>query len=181
MPTGVLAIGCFSFWKEFSCSSFHSFVLKWDPMGHCLQNSMMWMIFGATGKAFSSKLLIIMLQSNPWTLKAITCRWSTLLFKSKWIFCKRNSAEFLRMKTGVTTDVKAVKRQSVKDFCSDEASVSSRCSPGLFWKNWDHSYQIVSPVLIQVQFDNLKMAGLSLTPVDLLMNILRFLQLMSPS
>ena len=39
------------------------------------------------------------------------------------------------MKTGVTTDVKAVKRQSVKDFCSDEASVSSRRSPGLFWKN----------------------------------------------
>ena len=106
--TGVLAIACFSFWKEFSCSSFHSFVLKWDPMGHCLQNSMMWMIFGATGKAFSSKLLIIMLQSNRWTLKAITCRWSTLLFKSKCasgIFCIRNSAEFLRMKTRIPTDV----------------------------------------------------------------------------
>ena len=27
-----------------------------------------------------------------------------------------------------------LKRQSVKDFCFDAASVSSRCSPGLFWK-----------------------------------------------
>ena len=30
--------------------------------------------------------------------------------------------------------VKALKRQSVKDFCFDAASVSSSCSPGLFWK-----------------------------------------------
>ena len=30
--------------------------------------------------------------------------------------------------------VTALKRQSVRDFCFDAASVSSRCSPGLFWK-----------------------------------------------
>ena len=30
--------------------------------------------------------------------------------------------------------VTALSRQTVKDFCFDAASVSSECSPGLFWK-----------------------------------------------
>ena len=60
--------------------------------------------------------------------------------------------------------------------------VSSRRSPILIpEKNWDHSYQIVSPVSIQFQFVYLKMAELSLMQVHLLMNFLRLLQLMSPS
>ena len=41
-------------------------------------------------------------------------------------------------------------------------------------KNWDHSYQIVSLVSIQVQFAYLKMAELSPIPVPLLMIFLRF-------
>ena len=71
-----------------------------------------------TGKAFSSKLLIIMLHSNAWTLKAITCRGSTLLFKNKCasgIFCIRNSPEFLRMKTGISTGVSETRSQLWKD------------------------------------------------------------------
>ena len=158
--------------------------------------------------------------------------------------------------------VTALKKQSVKDFCFDAASVSSSCSPGLFWKklrpvlpnskssidtssicllengrivpdtntslneyftsptinesvltfsvdelsshasvvdiktkaprinfyfhsnsgkNWGQSYQIASPVSIQVQFVYLKTAELFPTLIRLLMNILRLQQLMSLS
>ena len=79
---------------------------------------MMWIIFGATGKATSSKLLIIMLHSYAWTLKVITCYGSTLLFKNKCasgIFCIRNSAEYLRMKTGISTGVSKTRSQLWKD------------------------------------------------------------------
>ena len=100
------------------------------------------MIFGATGKAFSSKLLIIMLHSiaNASTSKAITCRGSTLQKQMR----VRNLLykKFRRIPTNENwnnyrcrrNNVTALKRQSVKDFCFDAASVSSRCAPGLFCK-----------------------------------------------
>ena len=53
-----------------------------------------------------------------WTLKAITCRGSTQLFKNKCasgIFCIRNSPEFLRIKTGISTGVSETRSQLWKD------------------------------------------------------------------
>ena len=150
---------------------------------------MLLMIFGATGKAFSSKLLITMLHSNAWTLKAITCRGSTQLFKNKCasgIFCIRNSAEFLQMKTGISNGVSETRSQLWKDSQLKISALMQRLSllvARLVYsgKNWGHSNQIASPVSIQVQFVYLKMAELFLTLVRLLMNILRLQRLMSPS
>ena len=75
--------------------------------------------------------------------------------------------------------VTALKRRSVKDFCFDAASVSSRYSPGLFWKklrpllpNSKSSVNTSSICLLQ---------NGRIEPVRLLMNFLRLLQLTSPS
>ena len=88
------------------------------------------------------ELLIIMLHSNAWTLKAIACRGSTQLFKNKCssgIFCIRNSAEFLRTKTGIGTGVSETRLQlwknsQLKISVLMQRLFSSSCSPGLFWK-----------------------------------------------
>ena len=135
------------------------------------------------------ELLIIMLHSNAWTLKAIACRGSTQLFKNKCssgIFCIRNSAEFLRTKTGIGTGVSETRLQLWKNSQLKISVLMQR----LFLlvarlvysgKNWGHSYQIASPVSIQVQFVYLKTAELFPTLIRLLMNILRLQQLMSLS
>ena len=135
------------------------------------------------------ELLIIMLHSNAWTLKAIACRGSAQLFKNKCssgIFCIRNSAEFLRTKTGIGTGVSETRLQLWKNSQLKISVLMQR----LFLlvarlvysgKNWGHSYQIASPVSIQVQFVYLKTAELFPTLIRLLMNILRLQQLMSLS
>ena len=158
-------------------------------MGHCLHLWWCEWYLVPLEKAFSSKLLIIMLHSNAWTLKAITCRGSTLLFKNKCasgIFCIRNSPEFLRMKTGISTGVSETRSQLWKDSQLKISVLMQRLfllNARLVYsgKNGGYSYQIASPVSIQVKFVYLKTAKLSLTPVRLLMNILRLLRLMTPS
>ena len=84
------------------------------------------------------------------------------------IFCIRNM-------------VTALTRLSVKEFCFDAASVSSKCSPGLFWKKLRPLLPNSKSSFYTSSIWLLENAELYLTAVRLLMNILRLLQLMSPS
>ena len=102
------------------------------------------------------------------------------------LLCIRNSAEFLRMKTGISTGVSETRSELWKDSQLKISVLMQRLFllvARLIYsgKNWGHSYQIASPVSIQGQFVYLKTAELFLTLVRLLMNILRLQQLMSPS
>ena len=68
----------------------------------------------------------------PWINPAIQkqMRIRNLLYKK---FCQILTDENWNNYRCQRNKVTALKRQSVKDFCFDAASVSSRCSPGLFW------------------------------------------------
>ena len=75
------------------------------------------------------------LKSNhlPWINPAIQkqMRIRNLLYKKfRRIPTNENWNKYRCQRNKVT----ALKKQSVKDFCFDTASVSSSCSPGLFWK-----------------------------------------------
>ena len=77
--------------------------------------------------------------------------------------------------------VTALTRLSVKEFRFDAASVSSKCSPGLFWKKLRPLLPNSKSSVYTGSIWLLENAELYLTAVRLLMNILRLLQLMSPS
>ena len=102
----------------------------------------MLMIFGAHWESLLKQavdhhtpLKRVNLKSNhlPWINPAIQTqmRIRNLLYKKfRRIPTNENWNKYRCQRNKVT----ALERQSVKDFCFDAASVSSSCSPGLFWK-----------------------------------------------